>query len=194
MKTLCAAVILLSAQSLPAAALTVNSGDILRGSYTFPTFGATTLEPISFLLRVSSQDLFGAGDSVGVRYLDGALTPVSFTRFDSVGTGLDPTIGIIFDPSDVLPPATMPVVPRSGFVEIEGLSGSFDVLSLDLSALEPVSGSTLLRRTTVSDFERVEQSLAPVPLPAAGALLVLAMAGAFGVSRLGRGRPCRADA
>ncbi|MEO1455900.1 MAG: hypothetical protein AAFV31_19010 [Pseudomonadota bacterium] len=178
----------LALQTLPLSALTVTSGNVIRGVYSFATFGATTVEPTSFLLRLSSADLFGDGDSVGIRYLAPDLTPLSFSQFDSTTPGLDPTVGILFKPSDMLVPVGTPAIPSAGFLEIVGLAGSFDVLSVHLTANEDVSGSNLIRRTNVSDFELVDTSVPPVPLPPAVYLLLLSLAGMFGLGRLVRRR------
>ncbi|WP_282045406.1 hypothetical protein [Roseibium album] len=75
-------------------AIPVNPGDTIRGSYAFPTYGATELEPTSFLLRLFSADLFGGADAVGTRILDEGLNPLLFTTLNASGTALDPTIGI----------------------------------------------------------------------------------------------------
>ncbi len=169
-------------QTEPLAAITLDQGEVIRGAYAFPTFGSATVEPTSFLLRLSPLDLFGNGDSVGIRYLDAAQRPLSFSRFDSVGTALDPTVGILFEANDMLPPVLVPSVPSSGFIEISALAGSFDVNSINLFATE----MNILRGVIVRDFERIKQAQAPVPLPSAGGLMLLALAGASGLARFVR--------
>lgn len=179
-KTSLAALALIGLHTASAEALTVNTGDVIRGAYSFPATGRVDLEPSSFLLRLSSPDLFGGADSVGIRYLDTALNPLSFTRFDANGTGLDPTIGILFDVSDFLPGASS--VAPAGFVEIIGLAGSFDVAAIDLFATEPV-GTGIQRQNRVTDFSYVAEPPATVPLPAAGWLLIAGLAALLGAGR-----------
>ena len=179
-----AALAVVAAQTTFASAAQLNAGETIRGAYSFTTTGITDLEPVAFFLRLTANDPFGNGDAIGIRYLDSSLTPLSFTRFDAVGSGLDTTVGISFAITDFLP-GTQPNVPLSGFVEIEALQGSFDVLSLNLSALEPLTAVGVLRQSLVSDFEAVGTSPTPVPLPGAFALF---LAGLLALCRLRRGR------
>lgn len=170
----------------PAHALIVGQGDVIRAEYAYPTFGAATLEPTSFLLQLASADLFGDGDAVGVRYLDGGLTPLSLTRFDSSGAGLDATVGFTIDVGDFLPgalgPSDPPAVPSAGFVEIVGLAGSFDVQALTLFATEDV-GANLLRQVRVTNFEAVSGPPAAVPTPPAAPMLLAAVLGLAALRR-----------
>jgi len=164
-------------------AIPVNPGDTIRGSYAFPTFGATELEPTSFLLRLFSADLFGGADAVGIRILDEGLNPLLFTTFNANGTALDPTIGIPVSLSDFLPgvlgPSDPARIPRTGFVDVTGLAGSFDVSSLSLFGTEFVGKVGILRQARVDEFYAVTTPTT-VPLPAAGFLLAGAVAGLFG--------------
>ena len=182
-----AAFALISAQLAPADAAQLNPGEVIRGVYSFTTTGITELEPVAFQLRLSSIDLFGDGDSVGIRYLDSSLNVLSFTRFDAIGKGLDPTVGITFDTDDFLP-GVLPNVPLSGFVEIEALQGSFDVVNLNLSVLEQFGAIGVLRQSLVSDFDRVEVSPAPIPLPGG---LSLSLAGVLVLFGIGLSRPVK---
>ena len=170
----------------PAQALDVEQGDVIRAEYAYPTFGAPTLEPTSFLLQLSSADLFGDGDAVGVRYLDGGLTPLSLTRFDSSGAGLDATVGFTIDAADFLPGvlglSDPPAVPSAGFVEIIAIAGSFDVQALTLFATEDV-GASILRQVRVTNFEAVAGPQAAVPAPPAAPMLLAAMLGLAALRR-----------
>ncbi len=185
-KTSLAALAFIGFQAASADALTVNTGDVIRGAYSFPATGIIDLGSTSFLLRLSSPDLFGGTDSVGVRYLDTSLNPLSVTRFDADGIGLDPTIGILFGSSDFLPGASS--VPQVGFVEIIGLAGSFEVAAIDLFATERV-GTGILRQNRVTDFSHVAETPATVALPAAGWLLIAGVAALSGAGRLRRAFP-----
>ncbi len=149
-----------SAQAVP-----ISSGESLRGSYSLP---GSNLEPQSFLLRLANADLFGNGDNVGISLLDSALTRLTSTTFNSVGTSLDPTVGIRFGVSDFLP-GVLPRIPNSGFIEISALAGSFDVNAIDLFALDlTFPGVPLQRQTRVSEFQLVETEPTPVAVPAPG--------------------------
>ena len=179
-----AALAVITVQGTSASAVSVNSGETIRGAYSFVTTGVTELEPAAFLLRLTSADPLANGDSVGLRYLDSALNPLSFTRFDSVGSVVDPTIGITFDTSDFLP-GLSPNVPQTGFIEIVGLRGSFDVLNLNLTAVEQLGAIGILRQNLVTEFDRVEQAPSPVPLPGGLSLAITGLLALFGTS-LGR--------
>ena len=157
----------------PAAALMVNTGDVIRGAYSFPAFGATDFNPTAFLLRLTSPDLFGGADSVGVTYRDASLSALSFTRFDASGSALDPTVGFMFSSSDFLTGVSS--VPQNGFVDITGLAGSFNVAAIDLFAIEPV-GTGILRQNRVTEFTSVVEPPSAIPLPAAGWLLISGLA------------------
>lgn len=136
-------------------------------------------------MRLASADLFGDGDSVGVRYLDSALNPLTFTRFDAVGAGLDANVGIVFDAGDflagVLGPGDAGAVPQTGFVEIVGLAGSFDVNAIDLFAIEDNGGADLIRQIGVTEFEAVVAPPSAVPSPVALPLLLSALMGLAGL-------------
>lgn len=174
----------LALHSGAAQAIPVTTGDTVRGSYTFTTFGASELEPTSIQLGLSSADLFGGADSVGIRVLDGALNPLLFTRFDASGSGLDPSVGITVSASDFLPdvlgPTDPPKIPQTGFVDITGLGGSFDVSVLTLFATEAGGSIGFLRQAQVSEFKALSPPPTAVPLPATGLLLAGAIAGLFG--------------
>jgi len=178
--------------SSAAYAVPVAAGDTIRGSYAFATFGAQELEPNSLLLRLSSADLFGGGDAVGVRILDSSLTPLLFTRVDALTTAQDATVGLPTERSDFLPgvlgPSDPARIPRTGFVDITGLAGSFDVASLTLFGIEVTGAIGITRQVQVSDFDRVTAPLTPVPLPAPGLLLVGAFGGFLGFGFWKRGR------
>lgn len=171
-----------------AGAIVVNAGDTIRGSYDTSTLAATQVTPSSFFLRLANTDAFGNGDSIGIRLLDGAGTALTFTQFDAVGAALDPTVGIPFSLSDFLPGAIAlgapSVVPSAGFVEITGLAGSFDVLSLDVVALEAFGSVNVLRRDRVTAFEPVITTPpASVPLPASLLFLGTGLMGGFALRR-----------
>ncbi|WP_299475965.1 hypothetical protein [uncultured Roseibium sp.] len=197
-KYLFAAAVILAVQSSTAHAITVTSGDTIRGSYTFPTFGATELEPTSYLLRLASADLFGGGDAVGIRILDESFNPLLFTTFNANGSALDPTIGIQVSLSDFLPgvlgPGDPARVPRSGFVDITGLAGSFDVSSLSLFGTEHIGNVGVLRQVRVVEFDAVTTPTTPVPLPAAGFLLAGSVAGLLGFRFARTGKNTRSAA
>ncbi|MEO1114836.1 MAG: hypothetical protein AAFY05_20990 [Pseudomonadota bacterium] len=180
-----------AAQAVPVAA-----GDTVRGSYAFATFGALELEPNSLLLRLSPADLFGGLDAVGVRILDSSLTPLLFTRVDALTTAQDATIGLPTERSDFLPgvlgPSDPARVPRTGFVEITGLAGSFDVASLTFSGIEVTGAIGITRQAQVTGFEPVTTPTTPVPLPAPGLLLAGLLGSLFGLGvfkRRSRGKP-----
>lgn len=183
-KSILTALALICLQATPSSALSVNTGQTIRGAYSFATSGLTGLEPTSFLLRLSSADLFGGTDAVGIRYLDNSLNPLTFSRFDAGGTALDPTIGLTFNSTDFLPGVLNPTdplrVPRSGFIEIMGLAGSFDVSAIDLFATEFVSVLGSPRQVRVTEFQYVTTAPAPVPLPATGLFLASGLLGLFG--------------
>lgn len=178
--------------SSAAVAVPVAAGDTIRGSYTFTTFGALELEPNSLLLRLSSADLFGGSDAVGVRILDSNLTPLLFSRVDAITTALDATVGIPTERSAFLPgvlgPSDPPRIPRTGFVDITGLAGSFDVASLTVFGIEVTGAIGITRQAQVSAFEAVETPATPVPLPAPGLLLAGVLGGFLGFSLWKRGR------
>nr|WP_319385539.1 hypothetical protein [uncultured Roseibium sp.] len=178
--------------SSSAVAIPVAAGDTIRGSYTFTTFGALEVAPNSLLLRLSSADLFGGSDAVGVRILDSSLTPLLFSRVDAITAALDPTIAIPTERSDFLPgvlgPSDPPRIPRTGFVDITGLAGSFDVVSLTLFGIEVTGAIGITRQVQVSAFETVETPVTPVPLPAPGLLLAGILGGLFGLGFWKRGR------
>ncbi len=169
-----------SLHATSANALTVDPGEVIRGAYAFPTVAGADLAPSSFLLRLSSADRFGGADSVGVRYLNATLSPLSFSQFDANGSGLDATIGIPFDASDFS--SGVVGVPATGFVDIIGLAGSFDVAAIDLFAIEPV-GSGIFRQNRVTEFERVVQPPSAVPLPAAGWFMLACLGALFCAGR-----------
>lgn len=172
-------------------AIPVAAGDTIRGSYSFTTFGALEVAPNSLLLRLSSADLFGGSDAVGVRILDSSLTPLLFSRVDAITAALDPTIAIPTERSDFLPgvlgPSDPPRIPRAGFVDITGLAGSFDVASLTLFGIEVTGAIGITRQAQVSDFYSVTTSATPVPLPAPGLLLAGVIGGLFGLGFWKRG-------
>ncbi|MET1413381.1 hypothetical protein ABVF61_13985 [Roseibium sp. HPY-6] len=181
--------------SSAAQAVPVSAGDTIRGSFTFTTFGALEVEPNSFLLRLSAVDLFGGSDTVGIRILDSNLAPLLFTTFSANGAGLDATIGIPTNRSDFLPgvlgPSDPARIPLTGFVDITGLAGSFDVASINLSGIEYQGAIGITRQALVRAFEPVQTPVTPVPLPAAGFLLAGAVAGLFGFrfTRSGKNAP-----
>lgn len=181
--------------SSAAIAVPVGTGDTIRGSYTFATFGAQELEPNSLLLRLSSADLFGGSDAVGVRILDSSLTPLLFSRVDALTPAQDPTVGIPTDRSNFLPgvlgPSDPARIPRSGFVDITGLAGSFDVASLTLFGIEVTGAIGITRQVQVSEFEAVTTPTTPVPLPAPGLLLAGVLGGFLGLGFWKRGRKDR---
>ncbi|WP_282610413.1 VPLPA-CTERM sorting domain-containing protein [Pelagibius sp. Alg239-R121] len=163
----------------PAQAVPISAGETLRGSYTF---AGSELAPQSFLLRLASADLFGNGDAVAISLLDSGLTRLTSSIFASVGTGLDPTVGITFDPGDflpgVLPAGSPPRIPNAGFVEISALAGSFDVTAIDLFALDfSFPGLAILRQDRVSEFQQVQTGPTPVgvPVPASAWLLLMGL-------------------
>ncbi|WP_306144485.1 hypothetical protein [Roseibium sp. MMSF_3412] len=166
-------------------AVPVGAGDTIRGSYAFATFGAQELEPNSLLLRLSPADLFGGVDAVGVRILDTSLTPLLFTRVDALTTALDATVGLPTERSDFLPgvlgPSDPARIPRTGFVEITGLAGSFDVASLTFSGIEVTGAIGITRQAQVTEFEPVTTPMTPVPLPAPGLLLAGVLGGFLGL-------------
>ncbi|WP_434053924.1 MAG: hypothetical protein RDA78_03205 [Roseibium sp.] len=178
--------------SSAAIAVPVGTGDTIQGSYTFATFGAPELEPNSLLLRLSSADLFGGNDAVGVRILDSSLTPLLFSRVDALTPAQDPTVGIPTDRSNFLPgvlgPSDPARIPRSGFVDITGLAGSLDVASLTLFGIEVTGAIGITRQVQVSEFEALTTPTTPVPLPAPGLLLAGVLGGFFGLGFWKRGR------
>lgn len=182
-KTLFAAS-LFALQATATHAIPVSVGETIRGAYSIPLSGSNEVEPLSFLLRLFNNDPFGGSDSVGIRYLDDTLTPQSFTTVDANGAGLDQTIGIPFGPSDLLPgivgPGDPPRIPQSGFIEIVGLGGSFDVRNITLAVNEQLEFSAIFRQVLVSDFSYTSTPPAPVPLPAAAVLLISSVLGLFG--------------
>lgn len=181
------AVTVVTLQASTAQAITVTAGETIRGRFDFPTAVAQDLTPSSFLLRLSSADLFGNGDAVGIRLLDSGLNTLSLSQFAPGGTGLDPTVGIPFDLSDFLPGVigamNPPKIPKSGFVEIVGLAGSFDVTALDIFGTEQIGALNVFRQDRVSEFEQVITAPSQVPLPSTGLLLLAVLAGLFGMRR-----------
>ncbi|MEM1130374.1 MAG: hypothetical protein AAGH83_07610 [Pseudomonadota bacterium] len=178
--------------SSTAQAVPVAAGDTIRGSYAFATFGAQELEPNSLLLRLSPADLFGGLDAVGVRILDSSLTPLLFSRVDAITAALDPTIAIPTERSDFLPgvlgPSDPPRIPRTGFVDVTGLAGSFDVASLTVFGIEVTGAIGITRQAQVTGFEPVTTPITPVPLPAPGLLLAGVLGSLLGLGVFKRGR------
>ncbi len=172
---------LIGLHATTAQAIQVNFGDTIRAPYAFATLGATELEPVSFFMRLTSVDPLGGSDSLGLRFLDNALTPLTFTRFDANGAGQDTTVGITFNVADFL--QGPPRVPQSGFLEVVGLAGSFDVQSVNLSAIERIQSLGVLRQSLVSDFEYVETLPAAIPLPTSLTVLLSGLFGAFAIGR-----------
>ena len=178
--------------SSAAAAVPVVAGDTIRGSYSFTTFGALEVAPNSLLLRLSSADLFGGSDAVGVRILDSTLTPLLFTRVDAVSTAQDATVVIPTERSNFLPgilgPSDPARIPRTGFVDITGLAGSFDVASLTLFGIEVTGAIGITRQAQVTEFKPVTTPITPVPLPAPGLLLAGVLGSLLGLGVFQRGR------
>lgn len=163
-----------SAQAVP-----ISAGETLRGNYALP---GSELEPQSFLLRLSSADLFGNGDAVAISLLDAGLNRLTSTSFDSGAAGLDATVGIVIDAGDflpgALPPGNPPRIPGTGFIEMTALAGSFDISAIDLFALDlSFAGIPLQRQTRVSAFQQVQTEPDPVavPAPASAGLLLMGL-------------------
>jgi hypothetical protein len=148
----------------PVQAIPVGTGVNVRAAYAFPTFGATVLTPTSFVLQFGANDLFGPGDALAILYLDTNFNPLSYTTFANVGTTEDATIGFDFGANDMLLPNAAPEVLQTAFVEVVGLSGSFELLSASLFANED-TGVIIQRSVQVTNFDQVYAAPAPVPLP-----------------------------
>ncbi len=178
--------------SSTAQAVPVAAGDTIRGSYAFATIGAQELEPNSLLLRLSPADLFGGLDALGVRILDSSLPPLLISRVAAITAALDPTIAIPTERSDFLPgvlgPSDPPRIPRTGFVDVTGLAGSFDVASLTVFGIEVTGAIGITRQAQVTGFEPVTTPITPVPLPAPGLLLAGVLGSLLGLGVFKRGR------